>query len=260
MHTTLIERFNNREVKGKDAFEVRYIEKSVARDVIAKYHYLGKKDFMFTYAFGLFVKNTDDILGCATFGMVGGVGSLKGWFGLDNSHSNEFLELTRLVMLPCANGGNLTSFLLGNSLKIIRKQYKHVRAVVTLADNSMHVGAIYQACNFKYFGLSNKKTDFYCSDGKLNPRGATKDKHGVWLPRTQKHRYCYIIDNTLDVKYERVPYPKGNHMNETPTCCEGTHIVHDNRYDEYFTCPICTGELTQISEDEARFWGATLEV
>ena len=48
--------------------------------------------------------------------------------------------------------------------------------------------------DFKYYGLTDKKTDFYTADGRVNPRGATKDIRGIWLPRTRKHRYAYVLD------------------------------------------------------------------
>ena len=43
---------------------------------------------------------------------------------------------------------------------------------------------------------------------KKNFRGKTNDAQGVWLPRTQKHRYAYILDKTLLCNYEPKPYPK----------------------------------------------------
>lgn len=254
----LLEQFKNREVKAKDIFEIRRVSKEDAIKIVADYHYLGTKKFMFTVGYGLYFKNDnildgyDEMLGCATFGVVGGIVALKGWFSVDNSHSTEFFELTRLVMLPKMNGCNATSFLLGNAIKDIKKNFKDIRAIVTLADNSMHCGAIYQACNFKYFGLANKKTDFVPLGGNnLNPRGKTKDTHGVWIPRTQKHRYCYIIDKTLKINYEEQPFPKGNDMNEAPNCCDGLHVVYDKRFNEYFTCPRCEKEFRLLTPREA---------
>lgn len=242
----LIEKFKNREVKAKEIFEIKQVSQKEARDIVSKYHYLGDKKFMFSMAYGLFIKGHDDLVGCAVFGMVGGVVALKGWFGLDNSHSNEFLELNRLVMNPILNGCNATSFLLSNALKDIKKNHKEVRAIISLADASCHHGYVYQACNFQYHGISSKAKDLYTEDGRLNPRGKTKDLRGVWLNRTQKHRYIYVFDKSLNIIYKQEKYPKGNgHL--IPDCCNGTNRVFDARFRQWYTCPKCTGKLEKIS-------------
>ena len=247
-----INQFKNREIKARDLFEIKEVSKKDAREMVKKYHYLGEKDFMFFFSYGLFIKGEDEMFGCATFGVVGGNVTLKGWFGMDNTHSREYLELTRLVMNPILNGCNATSYLLGNAIKQIKKDHPQVKAIVSLADNELHNGAIYQACNFKYYGLTNKKSDFYRYDGKLNPRGATKTVEGVWIPRTQKHRYLYIIDKNVKVYYKEEPYPKGNAMNSKSICCNGTHVVYDGRFNKYYTCPKCCAEFRELTEEEVK--------
>lgn len=239
----IIDRFKNREVKAKDIFEIVEISKSQARDLVMKYHYLGEKQFMYIYAYGIKLKESDELLGAAVFGTVGGTVALKGWFGLDNK-TTDILELTRLVMNPILNRTNATSYLLGNSMKELKK--KKIRAVVSLADSTIHMGYIYQACNFKYYGLSDKKSDFYNVDGRFNQRGATRGHHGVWLPRSRKHRYCYIIDKNLKVLYEEQDYPKVDDFIQYD-CCNGTHVVYDKRFKEYYTCPKCTGKLELVN-------------
>jgi hypothetical protein len=147
-------------------------------------------------------------------------------------------------MLPQLNGSNATSYLLGGSIKILKKE-GFCRAVITLACSERHVGSIYQVCNFKYYGLSSPKTDFFREDGKCNPRGKTSEWHGVWLPRPRKHRYAYILDKTLQCNYEEVPKPSQVETYELP-CCNGTHVVHDKRFNKYYTCPRCTGKLEEL--------------
>lgn len=249
MDTKLINKFKERDMKAKDIFEIKAIKKNEAKAIIEKYHYLGKKDFMFTIAYGLFEKGKDELLGCAVFGVVGGALALKSHFGVDNTHSNEYLELTRLVMNPNLNGCNATSFLLGNSIKIIKRDFKEIKAIVSLADNTLHNGAIYQSTNFKYYGLTNKKTDFVQEGtNRIGARcGSTKDKHGVWLPRSRKHIYIYIIDKGTIVNHEEQPYPKGNDMNENLNCCGGSGKVYDKRFSEWFSCPKCVGKCERIN-------------
>lgn len=248
MNSKLIEMFKNREVKAKDIFVVEQINVKVARNLITNYHYLGTKKFMITYAYGIRMKEDSEYLGVAVFGQVGGIVALKGWFGLSNDKNKGIFELTRLVMNPILNGTNATSYLLSKGLKELKKQ--GARAVVSLADSSKHYGYIYQACNFGYYGISNPKTDFYCNVNgvlKVNPRGATSNVQGVWLPRTQKYRYCYIIDKELVPKYAKEEYPKGD-THIQPKCCNGSHIVYDNRFNKYYTCPKCTGKLEEVDE------------
>jgi hypothetical protein len=148
-------------------------------------------------------------------------------------------------VLPQFNGTNATSFLLSTSIRLLKKE--DIRAVITLADDSRHSGSIYQVCNFTYYGLSNKKTDFFSYDdgGKVNPRGATKHKHGVWIARTRKHRYAYILDKTLKCNYEEQERPKKDDTG-TYDCCNGTHEVVDKRFNVNYTCPKCTGKLELV--------------
>lgn len=242
------ERFRNREIKAKAIFEIREIDKPTSYEFIRKYHYLGDAKFFCVQAFGLFHRTTNTLVGCATYSLPQGIVALKGWFGLDNNTKNIY-ELSRLCLLPDLNGTNATSFLLGGSIKQLKKQ-GFVRAVITLADSSRHVGSIYQVCNFKYYGLTAQNQDFFTADGKVNPRGKTKDVHGVRLPRTRKHRYAYVLDPTLKVLYTEQEYKpeKGDHIEHE--CCHGTGIVYDARFDEYYTCPYCTGKLELIRKEE----------
>jgi hypothetical protein len=199
--------------------------------------------FFATYCYGLFLG--EELVGCATYSNPQGISSLKSWFGLDNSNQTV-LELTRLCMIPELNGSNATSYLLGNSIKHLGKVLG-IQAVITLADDSRHVGSIYQVCNFKYYGLTNKKTDFYTADGRVNPRGKTKDVQGVWLPRTRKHRYCYLLDKELEILLEERGRPKVSETSVYNKCCNGSLTVHDKRFNKKYTCPICTGEIKEIN-------------
>lgn len=229
----------NSSFKKKDHI-LKLVDKKVAYDFIRKHHYLGDTKFFSKYAYGLFHKEGDIMMGVATFSNPQGNVALKGWFGLDNS-DQTVLELSRLCVLPELNGTNATSYLLGNSLRLLRKE--GIRAVITLADDSRHNGSIYQVCNFKYFGLTDKKSDFFHfnenGEWKVNPRGPTKDRQGVWINRTQKHRYAYIMDENLKCLYEQLSYPKKTDIKDYD-CCGGTKIVRDKRYNIDYPCPKCT--------------------
>ena len=246
-----IELFKNHEIKARELFDIREITKKEALELLTQYHYLGEKDFIYSVAYGLFIKNATAPIGCAVFGSPSGARTVYGWFGVGNEHSMDYLELTRLVVSSTLNGCNATSYLLGNSIKLLRKKFTNLKAVISLADASIHVGGIYQACNFKYYGMTSKKADFYLPSGKCPSRVKPKGMHGVHVARTRKHRYCYIIDKTVTVKYHEQPYPKELNTAKVSECCNGTHVVYDKRFNEWYTCPKCTEEFRQLTEEEA---------
>lgn len=248
MNVQKIEAFKNREVKAKDVFTIKEVDKLKGYEFVRKFHYLEDAKYFAKYSIGLFIE--DELVGVATFANPQGNVALKGWFGLDNK-TQDVQELTRLCLLPLLNGSNATSYLLSNAMKLLKRDYK-IRAVITLADNHRHNGAIYQVCNFKYYGLTDKKTDFYrkYEDGsyKKNPRGATKGLKGVWTPRSRKHRYAFIMDKSLECLYTEKPRPQANEFDEPKNCpiCLDTLQVHDTRLGDTYTCPECTGDLKEI--------------
>ena len=75
---------------------------------------------------------------------------------------------------------------------------------------------------------------------------------GVWLPRTQKHRYAYILDKTLLCNYTEQPSPKKDDygINGCP-CEEG--VIQDKRFNSKYTCPACTDQLKLVEEEKEWF-------
>ena len=236
-----IEKFKSRTVKAKDIFRIQIIEKPLAYDFVRRYHYLGKTEFFAKYAFGLWC--CGELVGVAAYSNPQGNVALLGWFGLGND-DQSVLELSRLAMLPSLNGTNATSYLLSNSIRFLKRM--GIRAIITLADASRHIGSIYQVCNFKYYGLANDKQDFYrFPDCKKNPRGEVKDVEGVWLPRTKKHRYAFIMDKKLKCLCAEQKAPSEKATIER-VCCAGSEKVFDNRYKQWYTCHICTKKLLKL--------------
>lgn len=217
MHSAL-EAFKERKAKAKDVFTIARITKNEAFEFVSKYHYLKDAKFFQVDGFGLFEKSSGNLVGVASYAQTQGIVALRSWFSLGNENTNIY-ELSRLCVLPSLNGTNATSYLLGNTLKILRKE-GYVRAVTTLASSDRHVGSIYQVCNFTYYGLSDPKSDFFSVDGKCNARGKTADKAGVWLPRPRKHRYAYIFDKTLKCNYPEQDRPKLTDKTSV-LCCGG---------------------------------------
>ena len=112
-----IQQFKDRKAKAKDVFTISAIDKYTAYEFIQRYHYLGKKDFLCSYAYGLWC--CGELVGAATFSPPAGVSTIKGWFGLKNNDLS-IIELTRLAMLPALNGCNATSFLLSGSIRNLK--------------------------------------------------------------------------------------------------------------------------------------------
>ena len=249
----MLESFIKREVKARSIFIIKQINKKEAYNFIKKYHYLADAKFFSKFAYGLYLKETDELLGVTTFSNPQGAVTMKGWFSLTNQ-DQTVLELSRLCVIPKLNGTNATSYLLGNSVRFLKKE--DIRAVITLADNSRHSGSIYQVCNFTYYGLSNKKSDFflYKGDGtfKKNYRGKTNTEHGVWLPRTQKHRYAYILDKTLECNYTQQSYPKKGDYGINGCPCDNG-VLEDKRFKIKYTCPSCTNQLNLVEEEKEWF-------
>lgn len=232
--------FKERKVKAKEIFYIKKIKKNDSYEFIKKYHYLKDAKFFSRYQYGLFLKENDMLIGCSAFSNPQGSLTLKGWFNLDNSNQT-IMELHRLCILPLFNGTNATSFLLSNSIKLLKSE--GIKAVITLADNNRHVGSIYQICNFKYYGLTSLKKDFVTLDGKVNPRIKTNDVQGVWIKRSQKHRYLYLLDKNLKVNYKEQKRPNISDINNLNLCidCNGEKIVLDKRFNVKYKCPNCFG-------------------
>ncbi len=249
----MLESFIKREVKARNIFIIKKINKKEAYDFVREYHYLADAKFFSKFAYGLYLKETDKLLGVTTFSNPQGAVTMKGWFSLTNQ-DQTVLELSRLCVIPKLNGTNATSYLLGNSVRFLKKE--DIRAVITLADNSRHSGSIYQVCNFTYYGLSNKKSDFFLYNGdgtfKKNYRGKTNAAPGVWLPRTQKHRYAYILDKALECNYTQQSYPKKGDYGINGCPCDNGVLV-DKRFKIKYTCPSCTNQLNLVEEEKEWF-------
>ena len=177
-----------------------------AYELVNAFHYLGSKRFMGQHAFGLI--QDLKVIGAVVYSPLSVPNSATSAFGLPRGNYPDLLEMSRLVLEPELNGKNYGSMLVGRSLRMLKQ--REVRAVISYADSSRHNGAIYQACNFGYYGLTAPKTDFYLLDGTQVTRGKVKGLEGQWLPRTRKHRYLYLLDKRLKPIWEQEPYPKLN--------------------------------------------------
>jgi len=198
-----------------EGYKVLPISYNETKPFILHIHY-AKRMPSITYSFGLFYQN--ELVGIVTYGSPPSQALCRGIAG--DEYKNIILELNRLVLKN--NIKNEASFLVGNSFKILPKPL----IIVSYADTSQnHNGYIYQATNFIYTGLSDKRTEWRKKNSNLHPRWLNEkrkenpdDYHIVQRP--QKHRYIYIVANKKDkknllkkIKYPISDYPKFQNKN-----------------------------------------------
>ena len=98
------------------------------------------------------------------------------------------------------NEYNITSWFVARSIRMFRKD-ANIKAILSYADSAHHEGTIYRATNFKYYGLSDAKTDFWIKqpNGSFikHSRGSMRGLEGEWRPRSRKHRFLQIYDKSL---------------------------------------------------------------
>ena len=170
-----------------------------------------------TNSFGLF--NNNILIGVVTYGIPASPSLCKGICG--ENYAKYVIELNRLCLQN--NNKNESSILVGRSLKLLPKP----KIVVSYADTSQgHIGYVYQATNFIYTGLSDKRTEWRIKNSNkhsktiseqysLEERKNNPDKFEV-VDRPRKHRYIFFVANKKDkkifmnnLKYKISQYPKG---------------------------------------------------
>lgn len=196
----------------KEKYFILKISRGTAKILLDQYHYLHEEgNFRSGINFGLFEQKTKSLIGVCVFHSVSAKEIVKGCFGINSYNLNGFMELGRLCINPHKHEKNITSYFLSGSIKILRK-IKTVVALLTYADSSYHNGYVYQACNFKYYGLTSPKKDFYVLQPngtyKKLQRGKCRHLNGEWRDKSQKHRYLIVYDTGLKTIWNEQPYPK----------------------------------------------------
>lgn len=165
----------------------------MGRDMAKAYHYAKGAGKVMVYRHGLFPR--DDFMDCrgASIWMTPTPGAAKtvaeDWRGV--------LVLTRFVIEPDMPT-NTASFLLGASIRMIRKDARF-HTLLTYADEGQgHTGAIYRATNWTYLGLTNGSDVWVDSEGKMIARKAGPHTRSVAemealsyvnMGKTRKHKF-----------------------------------------------------------------------
>lgn len=196
---------------SKENFSIKLIEKSECKDLLKKYHYLSNisRGFKSGKNYGLF--HNDILCGVCIFTGFPVPELVVGCFGLDKSDQDGLYELSRLCLEPeiQKEEHNLASWFVARCIRDLRKN-NNVRAILSYADTHFHKGTIYRALNFKYYGLTTPKKDFWIKqeDGtfKKLSRGKSKGVEGEWRDRSRKHRFLITYDKKLKCKWEEKKY------------------------------------------------------
>jgi len=197
----------------KSEFNLKRICKNNAKTILLKYHYLSNisKGFKSGYNYGLFYKN--DLVGVIIFTGFPVPELAKGMLGLKRNQQDGLFELSRLCLHPTIQKieHNLASYFVGRAIKCLKKD-TNVKVILSYADSDYHSGIVYRACNFKYYGLSALKSDFWIKqlDGSYikHSRGKIKGLNGEWRKRSQKHRYALLFDENLSIKWKEKSWNK----------------------------------------------------
>ena len=191
-------------------YQIKLIERLEYSTFLLKYHYL-KRIPNIKYAYGLY--DCEELIGVITYGKLSSNSALTAL--VDEEFKPIVLELNRLCLKY--NRKNEASYFVSRTLNLIPKD----TIVISYADTGQgHVGTVYKACNFKYYGTTSPKKEIVLPGLEtLHSRTAFNyaKKYNLefeYKIRTKKHRYIYVTGKTQKeflysvIKYEENDYPK----------------------------------------------------
>jgi len=212
----------------KDKYRVQSTKTEVVKEWFLKKHYAYRIPSI-SFCFALF-NNDGYVVGVCSFGQppVNFNDSNDICIGIENV---KVVELNRLITNDNLEK-NVLSFFVSECFKLLPKPM----IIVSYSDTRQnHNGYIYQATNWIYTGLPNKTGGKeYFIDGNWMSNKSLADRHGTRSVNdldkiykgcdsrdvSLKHRYFYFIGNkkqkkqmTKSLKYETIPYPKGQNKN-----------------------------------------------
>ena len=158
-------------------------------------------------------------IGCVIFG-VGATADLVKSYGLIPTQGCE------LVRVALNKHVSATSKIVSIALKMIKREYKGLRLVVSFADpEQSHVGTIYQAMGWIFTGVSAASDEYLVNGKRWHGRAfrasmpshlTTKqallqmDANYQIVKGTSKYRYLYPLDDAMRAQIAPLskPYPK----------------------------------------------------
>lgn len=176
----------------KEDWEVRPCPVPDGKALVKEHHYAKGGSRVAVYMHGLYRKSDGKLCGVAWWLPPTKVAAQS----VNRENWTRVLSLTRLVITPDVPS-NGASFLLGKSIKMIRKEGKYV-SLVTYADEFMgHTGGIYKATNWTYVGLTGAEPRWEDSEGRQVARKNTRTRRNAemvelgyrFIGRFRKHKY-----------------------------------------------------------------------
>jgi len=157
-------------------YEVRSCPLKDGQELVRQHHYARGGSNTAVYMHGLYEKATGRLVGVAWWLPPTRVACES----VNRAEWKRGLSLTRLVCVPDAPK-NSASFLLGHSVRLIRRDKRFV-SLVTYADESQgHTGQIYRASNWTYVGRTGPTPRWLDKEGRQVACKATKNRTKVQM-------------------------------------------------------------------------------
>ena len=207
---------------------VRPVSKSLAKQIILKYEWLGTMSPTSKH-YGIFFDNYCAGVTCVNINASGTAGS--NCFKMFNLKRYECNTLSRGACVHWAPVGS-NSKLVSWTCKLLKKELPHSKIILAYSDpNAGEIGTIYQACNWFYIGKTGREEQMISPSGRiLNHRmlgSRAKDRNTTkgeirkrflekgWKTQkdSMKGRYVQVLDKSDKklvelVKSMSMPYPK----------------------------------------------------
>lgn len=207
--------------------QIKLIDGVSAAKTVKMFHYSGKVTQNSQIHFGVFLNGT--LQGALQFGP--SIDKRRMAQNL-NIGFNEFLELNRMA-LSDACPKNSESRALGVCLRMLKKQYPHLKLIISFADACQcGDGTIYRASGFKLHSFKKNNSLLVNDDGKIDFNHGTKNRpkvvakksmddkigpDGNYLSKTLKAqgyrplegyqmKYLYFFDKELEKKFKFVNF------------------------------------------------------
>ena len=208
---------------GTKDFQVKEIEKDLARETIIKNHY-SKKCYNGTYVnLGVFIKG--EFLGVLQYGYA--MNPASGGSLVTGTEMNQYLELNRMWIADDV-GDYPESKAISYSVKYIKGKLKTIKWIQSFADERCGgLGVVYQACSFRFYG--EHISSFWELDGetfhnsiktseKAGKRGFRllndpKNKDRVIQHTLRQFRYIKFLDKSWIKKCTKKEQPYLKHYN-----------------------------------------------
>jgi hypothetical protein len=128
------------------AIKINRLDYKLAEEFVSKWHYAGRIRYGIPYGF----KYNDELIAVIVYSPpIRESTAIK-----QNVDQADMLELSRLCIHPKYQIKNLASYIIGLSIRYIRKTMPNIKMLISFADATYnHTGVIYRASNWKLDGI-----------------------------------------------------------------------------------------------------------